>query len=176
MTSLKLEIVQEPPFSSVEEEALLNLLRTSDCLDRAFHRKTRGWGVTSTQYNVLRILRGTQPHGLTCSAIGDRMITAEPDITRLLARLKALKYVRQRRDRHDRRVVWTQISESGLKLLAEMDPVIRKLPVDLLGHLDKTELTEFIRLLELARNRCGDSQSYVSCDGERCENEPVTAS
>jgi len=62
MAALKLEIVQEPPFSSVEEEALLNLLRTSDCLHRAFHRKTRDWGVTSTQYNILRILRGARPH------------------------------------------------------------------------------------------------------------------
>jgi hypothetical protein len=67
MVSLKLEIAQEPPFSSPEEEALLNLVRTADWLNRAFHRNTRDWGVTSTQYNVLRILRGAQPHGLTCS-------------------------------------------------------------------------------------------------------------
>ena len=169
MTPLKLEIAQEPPFSSVEEEALLNLLRTADCLHRAFHLKTRGWGVSSTQYNVLRILRGAQPHGLTCSAIGDRMITAEPDITRLLARLKALKYVRQQRDRHDRRVVWTQISETGLQLLREMDPVILQMPIDLLGHLDRAELAELIRLLELARSRqAAGLQEPVSCSGERC--------
>lgn len=153
MTSLKLEIVQEPPFQSVEEEAFLNLLRTSDCLNRAFHLKIRDWGVTSTQYNVLRILRGAQPQGLTCSAIGSRMITAEPDITRLLARMRALKLIRQQRDRHDRRVVWTQISEAGLKLLKEMDPVILRVPKELLGHLSGKELTEFIRLLELARKR-----------------------
>ena len=78
MASLKHEIVQQRPFSSLEEEALLNLLRTSDRLQRAFHRKTRDWGVTSTQYNVLRILRGAQPQGLTCSAIGDRMIAVVP--------------------------------------------------------------------------------------------------
>jgi hypothetical protein len=93
MAGLKLEIVQEADFSSLEEEALLNLLRTSDCLQRAFHLKTRAWGVTSTQYNVLRILRGAQPNGLTCSGIGGRMIAAEPDITRLLARLKSLKLI-----------------------------------------------------------------------------------
>jgi len=151
MASLKLEIIQEPPFSSIEEEALLNLLRTSDILHRAFHRKTRAWGVTSTQYNVLRILRGSHPNGLTCSAIGERMITAEPDITRLLGRLKTLKLIRQRRDKQDRRVVWTQISEPGLQLLKEMDPVILKAPRELLGHLDKAELAELIRLLERAR-------------------------
>ncbi|HEV2486007.1 MAG TPA: MarR family transcriptional regulator [Terracidiphilus sp.] len=151
MASLKLEIVQERPFSSAEEEALLNLMRTSDFLHRAFHRKTRDWGVTSTQYNVLRILRGAQPRGLTCAAIGSRMITAEPDITRLLARLKALKLIRQQRDRHDRRVVWTQISEAGLELLKAMDPVIERVPRELLGHMSKAELTELINLVELAR-------------------------
>jgi DNA-binding MarR family transcriptional regulator len=158
MAGLKLEIAQEAPFSSVEEEALLNLLRTSDCLHRAFHLKTRDWGVTSTQYNVLRILRGAKPHGLTCSAIGSRMITAEPDITRLLSRLKALKLVRQRRDPQDRRAVWTQISEAGLDLLRNMDPAIKRLPGELLGHLERAELSELIRLLELARkaNEAGE--------------------
>jgi DNA-binding MarR family transcriptional regulator len=151
MSGLKLEIAQEAPFSSVHEEALLNLMRTSDCLHRAFHLKTRDWGVTSTQYNVLRILRGAQPHGLTCSAIGSRMIAAEPDITRLLSRLKSLKLVRQKRDPHDRRAVWTQISETGLDLLRRMDPTIERLPGELLGHLESAELAELIRLLELAR-------------------------
>jgi DNA-binding MarR family transcriptional regulator len=153
MAGLKLEIVQERPFASLEEEALLNLLRTSDCLNRAFHLKTRDWGVTSTQYNVLRILRGAHPKGLTCSAIGSRMITAEPDITRLLARLKALKLIGQQRDSADRRVVWTSISAAGLKLLKEMDPVILRLPGELLGELKAEELRELIRLLELARGR-----------------------
>jgi DNA-binding MarR family transcriptional regulator len=153
MAGLKLEIAQERPFASLEEEALLNLLRTSDCLNRAFHLQTRDWGVTSTQYNVLRILRGAQPEGLTCSAIGSRMITAEPDITRLLVRLKALKLIRQRRGSEDRRVVWTVISEAGLELLKEMDPVILRLPVELLGHMEAAQLAELIRLLELARER-----------------------
>jgi DNA-binding MarR family transcriptional regulator len=153
MTSLKQEIVQERPFSSAEEEALLNVMRTSDTLQRAFQRKTRKWGVTSTQYNVLRILRGAQPRGLTCAALGSRMITAEPDITRLLTRLKALKLIRQHRDRSDRRVVWTQISEDGLELLKSMDPLIEQLPREMLGHISQAELAEFIRLLELAREK-----------------------
>ena len=153
MVSLKLEIAQERPFSSTEEEAMLNLMRTSDTLHRAFHRRIRKWGITSTQYNVLRILRGAQPHGLACAAIGSRMITAEPDITRLLGRLKALKLIRQHRDRSDRRVVWTQISEAGLELLRSMDPVIEQLPRELLGRLGQNDLTELIRLLELAREK-----------------------
>lgn len=151
MATLKAEIEQKQPFSSAEEEAFLNLLRTSDCLQRAFQRKMRGWGVTSTQYNVLRILRGAEPDGLTCASIGRRMIAADPDITRLLNRLKALKLVRQRRDRHDRRVVWTQISEAGLDLLRTMDPIVERAPRELFGHMTTEELGEMSRLLELAR-------------------------
>ncbi len=151
MAGLKTEIAQERPFASLEEESLLSLLRTSDCLNRALQLKTREWGVTSTQYNVLRILRGAHPKGLTCAAIRSRMIAAEPDITRLLARLKALKLIRQRRGVQDRRSVCTAISEAGLALLKKMDPAIHRLPGELLGRLDRTELAELIRLLELAR-------------------------
>lgn len=169
MAALKQEIAQQRPFTSVEEEAVLNVMRTSDCLHRTFQRRTRDWGVTSTQYNVLRILRGAQPHGLTCSAIGDRMITAVPDITRLLARMKALKLIKQQRDKRDRRVVWTQISAAGLELLGKMDDEINRMPHELLGHLSQQELAEFIRLLELARKHCMDTQAPVSCDGQTCE-------
>jgi DNA-binding MarR family transcriptional regulator len=165
MSGLKGEIAQERPFASVEEEALLNLMRTADCVQRAFQRSTREWGVTSTQYNVLRILRGAHPDGLTCTAIGSRMITADPDITRLLNRLKKLKLIRQQRDRHDRRVVWTHISESGLELLRQMDPVVARTPRELLGHLTEHELAQLTRLLELARRNCGDAHGAVSCSG-----------
>jgi DNA-binding MarR family transcriptional regulator len=134
-------------------------MRTADTLHRAFHRETKDWGVTSTQYNVLRILRGAHPRGLTCAAIGSRMITAEPDITRLLARLKGLKLIKQQRDRHDKRVVWTQISESGLELLKSMDPVIERVPREFLGHMKKEELTELIRLLEAVRRSDAEPQT-----------------
>jgi DNA-binding MarR family transcriptional regulator len=154
MSKLKHEIQQTAPFSGIEEEAVLNLIRTSDFVQRAFQHKTRDWGVTSTQYNVLRILRGAEPEGLQCAAIGARMLTAEPDITRILARLKALKLIRQHRDQADRRVVWTRLGESGLRLLREMDPLIERLPGNLLGHMKKAELKQLIRLLELARQPC----------------------
>jgi DNA-binding MarR family transcriptional regulator len=174
MASLKAEIVQERPFSSDEEEAVLNLLRTSDCMQRVFHRRTRDWGVTSTQYNVLRILRGAGSLGLTCSAIGDRMITAEPDITRLLSRLKAMKLIRQQRDKQDGRVVWTHITASGLELLGKMDAEINQIPLDLLGHLDRKDLAELIRLVELARRNCGDGQAQISCEGVSCDGALAT--
>ena len=169
MAALRQEIAQQRPFASMEEEALLNLMRTSDCVHREFQRRTRHWGITSTQYNVLRILRGAHPQGLTCSAIGDRMITAEPDITRLLARMKTLKLIRQQRDKRDRRVVWTQISSAGLELLSSMDAEIDKAPREMLSHLNSGELEELIRLLELARKNCMDMQAPVSCEGQVCE-------
>jgi DNA-binding MarR family transcriptional regulator len=159
VASLKSEIAQASPFSSLEEEAILNVMRTSDCLQHAFLRGTRKWGLTPTQYNVLRILRGAQPDGLPCAVIGERMIAVEPDITRLLERLKRLKLIRQHRDRQDRRVVMTQISESGLELLQAMDPIIQKIPLELLGHFGRGELTEMIRLLENARQSCADEEA-----------------
>lgn len=151
MASLQLEIIQNPPFFSIEEEAFLNLLRTADNLERAFHLKTRNWGVTTTQYNVLRILRGAYPNPLTCSAIGERMITAVPDITRILARLKIMNLIEQKRDEQDRRVVWTRISAEGLEKLHAMDPLIQRLPGELLGHMDRKQLNQIIALLETAR-------------------------
>ena len=134
-------------------------MRTSDCLQRAFQHKARDWGLTSTQYNVLRILRGAQPEGLPCAALGERMIAKEPDITRLLRRLKGLKLINQHRDRQDRRVVMTQISEAGLDLLRAMDPVIQTFPLELLGHIGRQELADMIRLLESARQSCVEAGS-----------------
>lgn len=166
MSKLKDEIGQARPFSSVAEEALLNLLRTADCLQRTMQRATRAHGITGTQYNVLRILRGAHPQGLTCSAIGDRMIAADPDITRLLTRLKTMGLIRQQRDKRDRRVVWTQISPAGLALLSELDPAIQQLPAQLLGHIGPADLDRLVELLELARQHCGDTRLPVSCDGK----------
>ena len=173
MSALREEIAQRKDFSSPEEEALLNVMRTADCLQRVLQRRIRPWGITSTQYNVLRILRGAQPRGLTCSAIGDRMITAEPDITRLLARLRTLKLIRQQRDKRDRRVVWTQISPSGLALLEETDADVQQFPRELLGHLGEEQIATLIHLLEQARARCGDGHEPVSCDGRHGETCPA---
>ncbi len=165
LTGLKTEIEQSVPFASAEEEALLNLVRTADRLSRAVQRIIRPWGVTATQYNVLRILRGAGPEGVTCSEIGDRMVTADPDITRLLRRLKALKLIRQQHDRHDRRVVRTRISEAGLQLLDEMDPEVKRAPGELLGHMRTEEIAELTRLLEVARERCtGAPPDHASDD------------
>lgn len=139
---------QAPRFASPQEEALLTLVRTADQMQRAMQHYFKPAGLTATQYNVLRILRGSRSTGLTCSAIGSRMITAEPDITRLLARLKTQKLISQQRDTHDRRVVWTHISQKGLDLLASLDQMVDQAPRDLLKVLTGTELKELTRVLK----------------------------
>jgi DNA-binding MarR family transcriptional regulator len=164
LVGLKQEIAQQKPFASTAEEALLNLLRTTDALQREMHLLIKPWGITSTQYNVLRILRGAHPQGLTCSAIGERMITADPDITRLLARLKVMKLVRQQRDKQDRRVVWNYISADGLKLLEQMDPMIERHPEEFFTLLNENDRAELIRLLELVRSSVGVGRA--TCDGK----------
>jgi DNA-binding MarR family transcriptional regulator len=163
LVSLRQEIEQQKPFTSVAQEALLNLLRTADALQREMHLLIKPWGITSTQYNVLRILRGAQPQGLTCTAIGTRMITADPDITRLVGRLKAMKLVRQQRDKQDRRVVWNHISAEGLTLLDQMDPAIEQGPEEFFTKLTESDRVELIRLLELVRSSRGIHRA--TCDG-----------
>jgi DNA-binding MarR family transcriptional regulator len=156
----------QPPlvgFSSPQEEALLNLMRTADCLHRAMQHRLKPSALTMTQYNVLRILRGARPNGLTCSAIGRRMITPEPDITRLLGRLKTQKLLTQHSDKQDRRVVWTRISVQGLEVLAGLDGIVEKAPRELLKALTRDELQEWIRLMkkvgacEAEKETTGDS-------------------
>ena len=139
---------QATSFASPQEEALLTLVRAADQLQRAMQHYFKPASLTATQYNVLRILRGGRPTGLTCSAIGSRMITAEPDITRLLARLKTQKLISQQRDTHDRRVVWTHISQKGLDLLASLDRIVNQAPRDILKELTGAELKELTRILK----------------------------
>lgn len=143
---------QAPRFSSPQEETLLNIIRTADHLHRAFQLRLKPSGLTPTQYNVLRILRSARPEGLTCAAIGRSMITREPDITRLLNRLKAQKFLIQERDTHDRRVVWTHITRAGLDVLAGLDDVVDRAPRELLNRLSGDELKELSRLLKKARS------------------------
>ncbi len=138
-------------FSSPQEEALLTLMRSADFLHRAFQQRLKPFGITSAQYNALRILRGASETGLTCSTVGRMMITPEPDITRLLARLKSQKFVRQQRDRQDRRVVWTHITPQGIQLLENLDPIVDQAPRELLCRLTCSEVEELTRLLRKAQ-------------------------
>jgi DNA-binding MarR family transcriptional regulator len=145
------EIKQTKPFGSLEEEAILNIQRTASVVDQALAETFRPYGISDTQYNALRILRGAGANGLACQELAERMITRDPDITRLLDRLEDRKLIERSRSRTDRRVVITRISQAGLKLLASIDSEAGALPNRVLGHLGKKRLKILIDLLEMTR-------------------------
>lgn len=147
------EIGQTKPFGSPEEEAALNVHRTSAVLEEAFAAELKPRGLTGTQYNVLRILRGAGPPGLACREVADRMVRRDPDVTRLLDRLESRGLVARARAKEDRRVVVTRITPAGLGLLSSLDSAMRTLPRKLLGHLGRKRIGLLIDLLEEARGR-----------------------
>lgn len=149
--SIGQEIKQTKPFASLEEEAAVSLARTADRFDRAFAELFRKQGLTGTQYNVLRILRGTGNAGLACSEIGERMVTRDPDITRLLDRMERAGLCIRGRDSSDRRVILTRITEKGLGLLRDLDKPVQALNKRLLGHMEQEQLKSLLRLLDTVR-------------------------
>jgi MarR family transcriptional regulator, organic hydroperoxide resistance regulator len=155
---LQAELKQKVPFTSREQEAYLALLRTADALQSRTEARLKEFGLTGTQYNALRILRGAGSDGLPCSEIGERMITHDPDITRLLDRLQKGGLVERTRDKRDRRVVYGKITAAGLTLLREMDGPVEKHGREMLRHVGHAKLKQLIELLELVRSS-GDRDS-----------------
>src|SRR5215210_9571913 len=147
---LQQELKKKRPFESPEQEAALSALRTSDQLQIRFARLFREHGLTPSQYNVLRILRG-EGRSLPILEIADRLIAVVPGITGLIDRLEGLGLVTRERSTEDRRVVFVAITPKALDLLARLDEPVKALHRRLLGHLTAAELTELIRLLEKAR-------------------------
>src|SRR5271170_7421521 len=132
---LQAELKQKIPFTSREQETYLSLLRTADALQAQVEAWLKRFGLTGTQYNALRILRGAGAEGLPCREIGERMITHDPDITRLLNRLEDRGFVERTRAKQDRRIIYGKITPAGLKLLREMDEPIDKRGRDMLRHV-----------------------------------------
>jgi DNA-binding MarR family transcriptional regulator len=118
------ELRQTRPFASLEEEALLAIIRTSAVLMDDFDQMLKPHGITATQYNVLRILRGAEPNGLCRNELRDRMLTRMPDVTRLLDRMEEAGLVERARGDEDRRMVGTRITKGALRLLAKLDKVV----------------------------------------------------
>jgi DNA-binding MarR family transcriptional regulator len=108
--------------------------------------------LSATQYNVLRILRGA-PEGLACGEIGNRMITRDPDITRLLDRLEKRGLISRARDTKDRRMVLTHITPDGLKLLARLDQPVQEAHRRQLGHLGRERFRQLAELLSACRSQ-----------------------
>ena len=135
---------------SREESAFVDLLRTCDLLSRRLALVLKGADLSPTQYNVLRILRGA-PEGLACGEIAGRMITRDPDVTRLLDRLEKRGLIARSRESKDRRMVLTRITPEGLTALAELDQPIQDLHREQLGHLGRNRLGNLSELLQLVR-------------------------
>jgi DNA-binding MarR family transcriptional regulator len=150
-TMLKCEPKAAQSNDSLPELALLELERTTDQLRREIHLLLRNFGLTSTQFNALRILQCGDPGGLTCSGLGNRLISADPDITRLLDRLAKQGFVRRRRDGRDRRVVLTEITEEGTALLQSIAPQLDARVQTLFAHMPQQRLEQLIELLEETR-------------------------
>ena len=138
----------------LEETAFLDLVRTCDLLSRGPAQVLKVEDLSATQYNVLRILRGAR-EGLPCGEIASRMITRDPDITRLLDRLEKRGLISRCRETKDRRMVMARITPEGLKLLAGLDDPVEEAHRTQLGHLGKERLRELAELLEDARERVG---------------------
>ena len=135
---------------SREESAFVDLLRTCDLLSRRLSLVLKEADLSPTQYNVLRILRGA-PEGLACGEIAVRMITRDPDVTRLLDRLEKRGLIGRSRESKDRRMVLTRITREGLRALAELDEPIQDLHREQLGHLGRNRLGALSELLQLVR-------------------------
>lgn len=148
---LKAELAQTLPFESLEEEALLNIVRTADAVDRQVAEMLKPWGLTPTQYNALRIVRGAGERGHTCGAIAERMLTRDPDVTRLVDRLARRGLVARDRAKEDRRAVLIRLTPAGRELTDRLDAPVAALHQRLLSHLGADQLRQLISLLELSR-------------------------
>jgi DNA-binding MarR family transcriptional regulator len=133
-----------------EEAAFLDLLRTTDMLSRGLVRILKSEDVSPTQYNVLRILRGAVDE-LPCGEIANRMITRDPDVTRLLDRLEKRELISRCREAKDRRTVMVRITREGLKVLARLDEPVLAAHRKQLGHLGQNRLHTLTELLRISR-------------------------
>lgn len=149
---LQQELGKKQGFESPEQEAILNILRSNDQFQNRFGRLFRDFGLTSSQYNVLRILRG-EGKPMPSLEVADRMLQVVPAITGLIDRLEKQDLVSRQRCETDRRVVYVEITKKALTLLGKMDTPVNDLHKQLVGHLSRGELQELSRLLEKTRSQ-----------------------
>ena len=152
-SELQAELKQHKPFRSLKEEATLSIWRTAALLEHAFESALKPHRITSTQYNVLRILRGAEPDGLCRNEISARLVRQAPDVTRLLDRLEDSKLIARERGGDDRRFVLTRITRAGLGLLDDVEERIDQIHHAQLGHLNEAQLRKLIGLLADVRRR-----------------------
>ena len=150
---LRQEIKQKRPFRSLQEEVILNLVRTADLVAVPMIEILRAESLSQSQYNVLRILRGAEGEGLPCGEISERMVRRDPDLTRLLDRLEARGLVTRTRGTADRRVILAAITDEGLRLLERLDGPVEASVKEALAHVPAARLRELLELLETVRSR-----------------------
>lgn len=150
-TDLREELQQARPFASLEQEAMLNILRTAAVLGDDLEQMLRPWGITMVQYNVLRILRGAEPGGLCRNEIRDRMLTRMPDVTRLLDRMEEAGLVTRARSAEDKRMVRTRITPRGRRLVDDLEGPVAAEHFRRLGSIDRAQLRSLIAVLTSIR-------------------------
>ena len=153
--SLQEDLRQTRPFSSLQQEAYLSVVRTTSEMTDRVEDLLKPYGISGTQYNVLRILRGAGEAGLCRNELRDRMLTRMPDMTRLLDRMEEAGLVKRSREREDRRMVLTQITGRGQELLAELDRPMADLHRDQLAGLTDEQLRSLIDILTAVREGKG---------------------
>jgi len=136
-----------PGATPLEDQIFVILLKAADSLSSAADQLMKANGLTSAQYNVLRILRGAGPEGLPCNTIAERMISRDPDMTRLLDRMEKRELITRERQKEDRRVVKARITDGGLKLLKQMDAPIRELHKSQFAHMTSARMKALMDLL-----------------------------
>lgn len=137
----------------LEAYVFVALLKAADSLSQEAEQLIKAAGLTSAQYNVLRILRGAEPDGLLCRGISDRMISRDPDITRLLDRMEKNKLITRERQKEDRRVIKTRITAEGLKLLKKLDRPVNELHKNQFRHMPPAQLKRLAELLAEVQKR-----------------------
>lgn len=153
MTStLQQDLKKRGPFASVEQEAILSVLRTGDLLENRIARLLREFGLTSSQYNVMRILRD-EGKPLPCLEVAQRMIQVAPAITRVVEQLLKLGLIDKRRCRDDRRVFYIGIKPAAQRLLKKIDQPILDLHTTQLAHVSARDLKSLIRILDSIRQQ-----------------------
>jgi DNA-binding MarR family transcriptional regulator len=148
--NLREELRKRGPFASPAEEATLSIVRTHDRMMIRFARLIREFGLTPSQYNILRILRG-EGNPLPILEIAERTVTVVPGITGLIDRLESAGFVQRRRCEEDRRVIFVALTAAANKILAELDEPIRKLNAEVHGALSAKEIDKLIELLAKVR-------------------------
>jgi DNA-binding MarR family transcriptional regulator len=131
----------------LEDHVFVALTKAADALGLQAEQLLKASGLSGTQYNVLRILRGAEPHGLACREVGDRMISHDPDITRLLDRMDKRGLISRERQTDDRRVVKTRITASGLAALKTLDGPVREMHKRQFQHMSAARLKALSNLL-----------------------------